>query len=408
MSIERSGTATSAKSVAGAESHKGKVKSADAPDALATGGFSALLTSLETQADPVDTAGPKVATEEPPPMAVLPSLAPATAAVPDLPLDLSLLLAQAGVQVGAQVGAQAGEVAADGLSASVNQGRPAGVQGGIRLTGAAMAAGKAEVAVAAAPTVTPDKSAAFRHSVDAQFEEMVQAPARTRKAGGAEFQSGVSAILSESRVLKLATLMDVSVSQASLSAALVSSGIGDSFLRQSERVSAKSSLQPAGAGIEGPWGQHALQAETRVDSPSATADASMLSLESMVADTVSHWVTQGVQNAELKLDGLGSEPVEVRISLHGDEAHIGFRTDQPEIRQLLEGAAAHLKDLLASEGLVLSGVSVGTSGQNGAGTQERPDRPGVRQARLTTTDAPSTESAQRAHHAVGRAVDIFV
>ena len=408
MSIERSGTATSAKSVAGSESHKGKVKSADAPDAPATGGFSALLTSLETQSDAADASGPQVATEEPPPMAVLPSLAPAAAAVPDLPLDLSLLLAQAGVQIGAQVGAQVGEVATDRLISSGDQGRPAGVQASSRLTGAAMAAGKAEIAVATAPTVTADKSAAFRHSVDAQLEEMVQAPARPRKAGGAEFQSGASAILSESRALKLATLMDVSVSQPSLSAALVSSGIGDSFLRQPERVSAKSSLQPAGAGIEGPWGAHALFAETRVDSPAATVGASMLSLESMVADTVSHWVTQGVQNAELKLDGLGSEPVEVRISLHGDEAHIGFRTDQPEIRQLLEGAAAHLKDLLASEGLVLSGVSVGTSGQDGAGAQERRDRPGVRQARLTTTDAPSTESAQRAHHAVGRAVDIFV
>jgi flagellar hook-length control protein FliK len=138
------------------------------------------------------------------------------------------------------------------------------------------------------------------------------------------------------------------------------------------------------------------------------ADPATLSLESMVADTVSYWVAQGVQNAELKLDGFGGQPVEVSITLKGDEAHIGFRTDQPEIRQILEGAVAHLKDLLTSEGLVLSGVSVGTSGQDGTGAQEQRNRPGTRQATITTTETAPTESRQRANPAVGRAVDLFV
>jgi flagellar hook-length control protein FliK len=138
------------------------------------------------------------------------------------------------------------------------------------------------------------------------------------------------------------------------------------------------------------------------------ADPTMLSVESKVADTVSYWVTQGVQNAELKLDGFGGQPVEVSISLKGDEAHIGFRTDQPEIRQMLEGAVAHLKDLLSGEGLVLSGVSVGTSGQDGAGAQEQRNRPGTRQATITSTDVVPTESRQRVNQSVGRAVDLFV
>jgi flagellar hook-length control protein FliK len=123
---------------------------------------------------------------------------------------------------------------------------------------------------------------------------------------------------------------------------------------------------------------------------------------------VSYWVTQGVQNAQLKLDGFGGTPVEVSISLKGDEAHIDFRTDQPEIRQILEGAVAQLKDLLTSEGLVLSGVSVGSSGQDGAGAQEQRNRPGTRQATITTPDVAPTESRPRVNPSVGRAVDLFV
>ena len=138
-------------------------------------------------------------------------------------------------------------------------------------------------------------------------------------------------------------------------------------------------------------------------------DPSAVSFESMVADTVSYWTTQGIQNAELKLDGFGSQPVEVSISLNGDEAHIGFRTDQPEIRNILEGAVAHLKELLTSEGLVLSGFSIGTSGQGGANSQDRRDQNGTRQAMIAVKEAQTGERPQRVNlSSVGRALDLFV
>ena len=108
------------------------------------------------------------------------------------------------------------------------------------------------------------------------------------------------------------------------------------------------------------------------------------------------------------LDGFGDKPVEVNISLKGDEAHIGFRTDQPEIRQILEGAVAHLKDLLTSEGLVLSGVSVGTSGQDGSAAQDQRNRPGTRQATLVTTDTLPAEGLHRVNKSAGRALDLYV
>lgn len=430
MSIERSGTAASPKTVTGVESTKGKgkVNSGDEADTPEASGFSAILTSLEPQTDQSGAADTQVRTEEKSQIAALPVSDPLLPLAPNLPTDLAMLLAQAGTVAGAKLNtvsderlvapnlptdpamlpAQAGTVAGAKLS-TISDERPAGVKGGNRLIAVAVGADKSEASIAASAALGSDKSADTKQNVNALLDQMAQgASAQTRKARGAESQADVAARLTESRALTQSSLADAVAREPALSGALLTSGIGDSFLRQADRAAAKSSLVSVGSGIEGIWGQQALQAGNRVDAPSVIADASTLSLESMVADTVSYWVTQGVQNAELKLDGFGGQPVEVSISLKGDEAHIGFRTDQPEIRQILEGAVAHLKDLLTSEGLVLSGVSVGTSGQDSKGAQEQRNRPGVRQATIATTQAVPTESLQRVNQPAGRAVDLFV
>ena len=236
-------------------------------------------------------------------------------------------------------------------------------------------------------------------------------PAWSTKGKGAGFQSAVSATVADARALQQAGRADLAASEPALSGALLSSEIGDALLKPVQRSGNKFSGLSANAGMEGSWGQQALLAGNRANTSVALASSSMQSLGPTVADTVSYWVTQGVQNAELKLDGLGGESVEVKISLKGDQAHIGFRTDQPEIRQMLEGALAHLKEALKSEGLVLSGVSVGASGQDGSGAQEQRNHPGIRQAgqaKLMTTEQVPTPGQQRVNLTVGRALDLFV
>ena len=84
------------------------------------------------------------------------------------------------------------------------------------------------------------------------------------------------------------------------------------------------------------------------------------------------------------------------------------RTDQPEVRQMLEGALMQLKETLAKEGLVLSGVSVGSSGQEGAGTQDRRQRPNTRQATVTTQEVGEAVRLQQVSPLAGRALDVFV
>lgn len=131
--------------------------------------------------------------------------------------------------------------------------------------------------------------------------------------------------------------------------------------------------------------------------------------DKQLAQTISYWVSQGVQNAELKLDGFGAEPVAVRISVAHGEAHIGFRSDQPEVRQLIEGAVLQLRDLLGQEGLTLAGVSIGSSDQHPPGAQEQRPRFGSRKKDINPLGAATLASAAPLTRLpAGRVLDLYV
>lgn len=130
--------------------------------------------------------------------------------------------------------------------------------------------------------------------------------------------------------------------------------------------------------------------------------------EATIAETVTYWAAQGVQNAELKLDAWGGEALAVSITMNGNEAEVEFRTDQPEVRQVIEGAMPQLKEALAEEGLVLSGVAVGTSGRQGADTSERRTPQNARQLKLDRLDEGGAMVRRPTVSGVGRALDLFV
>ena len=130
--------------------------------------------------------------------------------------------------------------------------------------------------------------------------------------------------------------------------------------------------------------------------------------EQQIAEKVAYWVSNDVQSAELKLEGLGLEPVEVTIRMQGNEAHVAFRTDELQARAALENASVHLKELLMREGLVLSGVSVGTAGTGDSGTQERKQRQGVRQAMVAPAIPALAERGPSSTRVAGSTLDLFV
>lgn len=421
MSIESSPTASSPKMLGTVENANSKGKTKPKPDDetadRAGGGFLALMTALEPAAEPsTELSAPDA---DPQPGLVLPGLTPeppevltgmtpeaAALSAAGLPNELAMLLAQAGAGL---AGATEPAVA-DVIGSARASGRPKLAPSPPASAAASPAALAADSALAAVPLSgnPQDAKQAGSALLEQAAQSLVAAP---RKAGGGNFQSGLASAVSDARGLPQAGRLDLAAREPALSGVLLSGEIGDALLKPAQRLANKFSGLAASAGVEGAWGHQALLAGSRVSASAALACTPTQSLESMVADTVSYWTTQGVQNAELKLDGFGDAAVAVRISLKGDQAHIGFRTDQPEIRQMLEGALAHLKEVLKSEGLVLSGVSVGSSGQNGAGAQEQRDRADSRQSgqtRLITPDAGPIPGRQRVNPAAGRALDMFV
>jgi flagellar hook-length control protein FliK len=137
----------------------------------------------------------------------------------------------------------------------------------------------------------------------------------------------------------------------------------------------------------------------------AAADPAQLQ---QVADQVKYWISQDVQNAHLKLDGLGTKPVEVSISMNGNEAHVVFRSDELQTRGVLESAGAQLKDMLLSQGVMLSGVSVGTSGSGGGGASDAKSRQGSKQGVINVIAANPVSARPSNGSPSGRSLDLFV
>ena len=131
-----------------------------------------------------------------------------------------------------------------------------------------------------------------------------------------------------------------------------------------------------------------------------------------VAEQVAYWATDTLQSAELTLAHEG-RPVEVSVSLDGQQAHVAFRSDQSDTRALLGADTGQLRDLLGQEGLVLAGVSVGSG--SGSAQSDAPPRPpqgraAARQAAVAAGPGPAAPGEQPRHAGMlnGRKVDLFV
>lgn len=110
------------------------------------------------------------------------------------------------------------------------------------------------------------------------------------------------------------------------------------------------------------------------DASGALAAGQTASPEEALAEQVTYWLGENLKNAELTVEHAG-QPVEVRVSLTGNEAHIAFRSDQAQTRELLAERMDQLRELLRGEGLVLSGATVDTGASGQPGDQGRRNAP---------------------------------
>jgi Flagellar hook-length control protein FliK len=175
-----------------------------------------------------------------------------------------------------------------------------------------------------------------------------------------------------------------------------------------ERPQDRSSPRSLSGPIEGLLAGGNYSPGIGVQSSATLSNSSVGVQETAVAEQVKYWVSQQVQNAELKLDGFGKDPVEVSISLSGNEARVEFRSDQVATRDVLEGAISQLKELLESEGLQLSSVSVGSSGHNRSGSNESRHASEGRIATVVNATQPAGEVIGQSKPSSVRVLDLFV
>jgi flagellar hook-length control protein FliK len=132
--------------------------------------------------------------------------------------------------------------------------------------------------------------------------------------------------------------------------------------------------------------------------------------------TISHWGTQNLRHASLRVGQEGQDAIDIQLSVKGQEVQVDFRTDDANARQTLENSAdGTLADLLQRSGIQLAGVSVGAHTASGgeqrhAGPGEsggaRPARSGDRVSGEATAPVAPRPAPLRADGS--RPLDLFV
>lgn len=138
------------------------------------------------------------------------------------------------------------------------------------------------------------------------------------------------------------------------------------------------------------------------------AGAAAESMAGAFSEDVKYWVGQDLQKAEITLDGMGMDPVEVSISLQGNEAQVMFRTDEAQTRDALSNASAQLQEALGRQGLTLAGMSVGTSDSGGAQHQGGGDRSSKWRSGQVEVAADEPVTRGPTAKGAGRTIDLFV
>ncbi len=223
----------------------------------------------------------------------------------------------------------------------------------------------------------------------------------TQAAGGAERSTpppGLAALLAQMEAVPVAA---ADRAAAPLSGAVGSAAAADTGASPVGTVGLADTAAHAPAE-----GAEATPAADAVLSPPDEAQADALS------EQVAFWVQQKTQRAEMTIDRQG-QPVKVQVVVTGGEAHVTFRSNEQQTRDMLDASTAQLRELLEQQGLTLAGVSVQTAdaGRQDSGASAGGDGAGRSPAQRGDGGAPLTAVVSadlRARPDALRAVDLFV
>ena len=406
MSIDQTSATGGQKTSAASDSRSGRGKAGDSVEA-AEGGFASLLSTINptVESPVVETDVSKSPPDNEKELKDDVSLLAPTPQITSIDLS-SLIESQVG---GSMVVDEKAILENKGLNAvnlAVGSADGAKNYAGLQHVGSTnIIAGESVMATAGAALADEDLGqSGVENRLDMKAQKLVQA--RHSLAEGRQSEM-INARL-ESKAVSAALDLDLSGKDATQTKLSLLGDFAARVWEPIERPKGRSFGSTGVSGTEAGWTQYAHHARAAGDMPSSANAVTTTPAQMQVADKVSYWVTQGIQNAELSLDGFGTGPVEVSILLKGGEAHVGFRSDQPDVRQLLEGALSQLKDSLAREGVVLLGATVGGSGTDGGGRQQDQRRePGANRGG-GAVKAPTEVRILAASASVGRSLDIFV
>jgi len=112
--------------------------------------------------------------------------------------------------------------------------------------------------------------------------------------------------------------------------------------------------------------------------------------------TVSHWGTQHLRHASLRVGESGADAIDIQLSMKGQEVQVAFQSDSAEARaSLREGASDALAELLQRSGIQLGHVSVGSQGQQGGGQAPHTSTVSRGEALRQPEPAPATPLSPR-------------
>lgn len=134
--------------------------------------------------------------------------------------------------------------------------------------------------------------------------------------------------------------------------AAASAGMQPKVTERAEGKSAATAAEWLSAG----HGSGTRLTENAVQEAQQTQDAAFETPDAPVED-MRFWLQGKQQRAEVVLDKDG-QPVRVQVSVRGNEAHVTFRADQAQTRELLDASVAQLREMLEEQGVQLAGVSV--------------------------------------------------
>ncbi|MEN8168412.1 MAG: flagellar hook-length control protein FliK [Pseudomonadota bacterium] len=95
-----------------------------------------------------------------------------------------------------------------------------------------------------------------------------------------------------------------------------------------------------------------------------------------VGERIQWMMGRNIQNAEMKLTPPNLGPLEIRISVHNDQASVSFITTQAPTREALEAAIPRLREMLGEANLNLADVDVGQRNGSDAPQDQEPERGG--------------------------------